>query len=116
MNSVKYVGFDVHQSTLSIAVLNAEGELVMQSVPATTGSETPRLKSAPRKEQALSSCHAHHSVFPQLWSGYLKPLLNGVKSIQSAAGIRVPSRLTGSSSRRKYGTTQPVQHAQENGR
>jgi len=35
MNSVKYVGLDVHQSTISVAVLNAEGRLVMQSVIAT---------------------------------------------------------------------------------
>ena len=35
MNSIKYVGLDVHQSTISIAVLNAEGKLVMQSVVAT---------------------------------------------------------------------------------
>ncbi len=35
MNSVKYLGLDVHQSTISVAVLNAEGKLVMQSVVAT---------------------------------------------------------------------------------
>jgi transposase len=35
MNSVKYVGLDVHQSTISVAVLDAEGKLVMQSVLAT---------------------------------------------------------------------------------
>ena len=28
----KYVGMDVHKSTISIAVLNADGKLVMQSV------------------------------------------------------------------------------------
>jgi len=35
MESVKYIGFDVHQTTISVAVLNAEGQLVMQSVLAT---------------------------------------------------------------------------------
>jgi hypothetical protein len=30
MNSIKYVGLDVHQSTISVAVLNADGKLVMQ--------------------------------------------------------------------------------------
>jgi transposase len=35
MNSVKYIGLDVHLSTISIAVLDAEGKLVMQSVVAT---------------------------------------------------------------------------------
>jgi len=32
MNSVKYIGLDVHQATISAAVLDAEGKLVMQSV------------------------------------------------------------------------------------
>jgi len=35
MNSVKYVGLDVHQATISVAVLSAEGQLVMQSILAT---------------------------------------------------------------------------------
>lgn len=35
MNSVKYVGLDVHQATISVAVLDAEGKLVMQSILAT---------------------------------------------------------------------------------
>src|SRR5450631_816098 len=35
MNSIKYVGLDVHRDTISVAVLNAEGKLVMQSVIAT---------------------------------------------------------------------------------
>lgn len=38
MNSIKYVGLDVHQSTISVAVLNAEGKLVMQSLIATHAS------------------------------------------------------------------------------
>jgi len=35
MKSVKYIGLDVHLSTISVAVLDAEGKLVMQSVVAT---------------------------------------------------------------------------------
>ena len=35
MESVKYIGLDVHQSTISVAVLNAEGKVMMQSVIAT---------------------------------------------------------------------------------
>jgi len=35
MNSVKYIGLDVHASTISAAVLNGEGKLFMQSVLAT---------------------------------------------------------------------------------
>ncbi len=29
MKSVKYVGLDVHQMTISVAVINPEGKLVM---------------------------------------------------------------------------------------
>ncbi len=35
MDSIKYIGLDVHRDTISVAVLNAEGKLVMQSVIAT---------------------------------------------------------------------------------
>jgi transposase len=35
MNSIKYVGLDVHQSTISAAVLDEQGKLVMQGVLAT---------------------------------------------------------------------------------
>ena len=35
MDSIKYIGLDVHQSTIPVAVLNADGKLVMQSVIAT---------------------------------------------------------------------------------
>jgi hypothetical protein len=32
MDSAKYIGMDVHQATISIAVLNSAGKLVMESV------------------------------------------------------------------------------------
>ncbi len=35
MDSIKYIGLDVHQSTISVAVLDSNGKLVMQSVIAT---------------------------------------------------------------------------------
>src|SRR5208337_392128 len=35
MDSIKYIGLDVHRDTISVTVLNAEGKLVMQSVIAT---------------------------------------------------------------------------------
>ena len=38
MNSIKYVGLDAHRDTISVAVLNAEGKLVMQCVIATHAS------------------------------------------------------------------------------
>jgi hypothetical protein len=38
MKNVKYIGLDVHQATISIAVLDANGKLLMQSVIATQSS------------------------------------------------------------------------------
>lgn len=38
MNSVKYVGLDVHRDTISVAVLDKSGRLIMQSVLATRAS------------------------------------------------------------------------------
>jgi transposase len=35
MDSIKYIGLDVHQSTISVAVLDADGKLIMESVIAT---------------------------------------------------------------------------------
>src|SRR5271166_6428397 len=35
MDSIKYIGLDVHQSTISVAVLDSNGKLAMQSVIAT---------------------------------------------------------------------------------
>jgi hypothetical protein len=32
MDSIKYIGLDVHQSTISVAILDGEGKLVMQCV------------------------------------------------------------------------------------
>jgi transposase len=38
MESVKYVGLDVHQSTISVAVLDEDGKLIMHSVLATNAT------------------------------------------------------------------------------
>ena len=32
MDSIKYVGMDVHKETISIAVMNSAGKLVMESI------------------------------------------------------------------------------------
>jgi transposase len=38
MNSSKYVGMDVHKATISVAVLDASGKLIMESVVETKAS------------------------------------------------------------------------------
>jgi hypothetical protein len=32
MNSEKYIGLDVHQATISVAVLDSTGKLIMESI------------------------------------------------------------------------------------
>ena len=38
MNSAKYIGMDVHTATISVAVLDAAGKLIMESVLETKAS------------------------------------------------------------------------------
>ena len=32
MSDAKYIGLDVHQATISVAVLNSDGKLIMESI------------------------------------------------------------------------------------
>lgn len=36
--SIKYIGMDVHKGTISIAVMNSDGKLVMESIIETKAS------------------------------------------------------------------------------
>ena len=38
MNSEKYIGLDVHQATISVAVLDSTGKLIMESILETKAS------------------------------------------------------------------------------
>ena len=38
MDSAKYIGMDVHQATISVAVLNATGKLLMECIIETKGA------------------------------------------------------------------------------
>ena len=52
MDSIKYIGLDVHQSTISVAVLNADGKLVMQSVIATHAATHSRFSARTARQLA----------------------------------------------------------------
>jgi hypothetical protein len=32
MNSEKYIGLDVHQATISVAVMDSQGKIIMESI------------------------------------------------------------------------------------
>jgi transposase len=63
MNSVRYVGLDVHQSTISVAVLNAEGKLMMQSVIATKATAVLDLLKGLRGELQVTFEEGTHSAW-----------------------------------------------------
>ena len=63
MESVKYVGLDVHQSTISVAVLNAEGKQTMQSVIATKATAIVDLLQGLRGELHVTFEEGTHSAW-----------------------------------------------------
>ena len=63
MNSVKYVGLDVHQSTISVAVLNGEGKLVLQAVVATKATAILELLQGLRGELQVTFEEGTHSAW-----------------------------------------------------
>jgi hypothetical protein len=46
MNQAKYIGMDVHKETISIAVMNAAGKLVMECIIETKAATMARLSLA----------------------------------------------------------------------
>ena len=57
MNSEKYIGLDVHQATISVAVMDSTGKLVMESIletKAATIIPRPESKDAPIPPHAAS--------------------------------------------------------------
>ncbi len=46
MNDAKYVGLDVHQATISVAVLDSTGKVVMEAILETKAETFSRLSVA----------------------------------------------------------------------
>jgi hypothetical protein len=44
MNSEKYIGLDVHQATISVAVMDSQGKIIMESILETKASSRPVLR------------------------------------------------------------------------
>ena len=55
MNSEKYIGLDVHQATISVAVLDPTGKLVMESILET------------RAATILSGLHVLYECWTDFW-------------------------------------------------
>ena len=41
MNQEKYIGMDVHQATISVAVMDSRGKLIMESIVGDESSHDP---------------------------------------------------------------------------
>lgn len=53
MNSDKYIGMDVHQATTVVAVLDAEGKLVLETIVETqAGGSDHSIAAEPEREVA----------------------------------------------------------------
>jgi hypothetical protein len=47
VNSEKYIGLDVHQATICVAVMDPKGKVVMESILETKGPSTLNMPSRP---------------------------------------------------------------------
>src|SRR5215469_13513879 len=68
MDSKKYIGMDVHKEAISIAVLNASGKLVMESIIATKAITVVEFMQGLRGE-------LHVTLEEGAWSAWLYDLL-----------------------------------------
>ena len=74
MNSIKYMALDVHQSTISVAVLDAEGKLILQTILATQATAVLDLlrecvascTSASKRERIRPGCMTCSRAVSQL--------------------------------------------------
>jgi hypothetical protein len=68
MNVKKYVGMDVHKETISVAVMNGEGKLVMESIVETKASTILQFVQGPHGDL--------HVTFEEgTWAAWLYDLL-----------------------------------------
>jgi len=63
MNSIKYIGLDVHQSTISAAVLDREGKLIQQAILATHASAILDFFAGLRGELHVTCEEGTHSAW-----------------------------------------------------
>ena len=77
--NIKYMGRDVHKETISIAVMNAEGKLVMESIIETKASTLLQLIQGLRGD-------LHVTLEEGTWAAWLYALAEAAR--QQAGGVR----------------------------
>lgn len=68
MNSIKYIGLDVHTATISVAVLDAAGKFILESVVETKASTILQFMQGLRGD-------LHVTLEEGTWAGWLYDLL-----------------------------------------
>jgi|SRR4030095_3512578 hypothetical protein len=63
MNDAKYIGLDVHQATISVAILDSAGKLVMEAILET---KSATILHADHINAALTELHVAHSEIERL--------------------------------------------------
>src|SRR2546427_6047184 len=92
MSSEKYIGLDVHQATISVAVLDSKGKLVMESILETKASTIlgvmSRLKAVQARRELLAEGRKH-TITAKLRQ---IPALGPIRSALAVALIQTPHR------------------------
>jgi hypothetical protein len=64
MNEAKYIGLDVHQATISVAILDSAGKLVMEAILETKSATILQFVHGANRQSARRS--DPHGRFPEL--------------------------------------------------
>jgi hypothetical protein len=81
MDNTKYIGMDVHKETISIAVLDASGKLVMESVIAFTQ------RLVPTKESLCALGLFRPSLFALVYGLRLVTILRPISLLHGVVGL-----------------------------
>jgi hypothetical protein len=71
MNSEKYIGLDVHQATISIAVMDSTGKLVMESILETKAATILEFFAGLQRPVFFSCSRTHFFQAPLSYSAWL---------------------------------------------
>src|ERR1700681_1122602 len=68
MNDAKYLGLDVHQATISVAVLDSAGKLVMEAILETKAETILQFLHGPRGSLQVQGARSRTDFKTSLWS------------------------------------------------
>src|ERR1700739_4953098 len=87
MSGEKYIGLDVHQATISVAVMDSKGKLIMESILETKASTILEFLAGLRGTLSLTFEEGTWAAWPY---DLLKPHVTGLQSYRRRALAHVP--------------------------